>query len=79
MRVCVRLTLKRSVLDPQGEAVKQSLHALGFEGVGDVRVGKLVEIDVAETDRDAARAQVARMCEDLLANTVIEDYSVDVP
>ena len=79
MRVCVSLTLKRSVLDPQGEAVKQSLHALGFAGVDGVRVGKLVEIEVAETDRKAAREQVSRMCEDLLANTVIEDYRVDIP
>ncbi len=78
MRVCVKLTLKRSVLDPQGEAVKQSLHALGFTGVDGVRVGKLVEIDIAETDRDAALAQASRMCEDLLANTVIEDFSLEV-
>jgi len=78
MKARVHVTLKRGVLDPQGEAVRHALASLGFEGVGDVRMGKVIELDLAETDAGAARARVREMCERLLANTVIEDYAVEL-
>jgi len=78
MKARVHVTLKRGVLDPQGEAVRHALGSLGFEGVGDVRMGKVIELDLAETDAGAARARVREMCERLLANTVIEDYAVEL-
>jgi phosphoribosylformylglycinamidine synthase len=78
MKARVHVTLKNGVLDPQGAAVAHSLGALGFEGVNDVRQGKVIELDLAETDTAAAEAKVAEMCEKLLANTVIEDYSVEI-
>ncbi len=70
--------LKDGVLDPQGEAVRHALGNLGFRGVEGVRQGKVIEIDLAERDRDAAEAQVRQMCEKLLANTVIESYSLEL-
>ncbi len=78
MKARVFVTLKNGVLDPQGSAVRRSLGSLGFEGVEKVRQGKVIELDLAETDADKARAQVTEMCEKLLANTVIEDYSVEI-
>ncbi len=78
MKARVHVTLKTGVLDPQGEAVRHSLGALGFEGVGEVRIGKVIELDVSETDRAAAEARVREMCEKLLANTVIENYAVEI-
>jgi len=78
MKARVHVTLKRGVLDPQGEAVRHALASLGFEGVGDVRMGKVIELDLAETDAAVARARVSEMCERLLANTVIEDYAVEL-
>ena len=78
MKARVHVTLKNGVLDPQGAAVAHSLGALGFEGVNDVRQCKVIELDLAETDTAAAEAKVAEMCEKLLANTVIEDYSVEI-
>lgn len=78
MRARVHVTLKRGVLDPQGEAVRHALGSLGFGGVEDVRMGKVIELDLAETDETAARARVREMCEKLLANTVIEDYAVEL-
>ncbi|WGI20710.1 phosphoribosylformylglycinamidine synthase subunit PurS [Amylibacter sp. IMCC11727] len=78
MKARVHVTLKNGVLDPQGAAVAHSLGALGFEGVNDVRQGKVIELDLAETDKAAAEAKVAQMCEKLLANTVIENYSVEI-
>jgi phosphoribosylformylglycinamidine synthase len=78
MKARVHVTLKRGVLDPQGEAVRHALGSLGFEGVGDVRMGKVIELDLAETDAAVARARVSEMCERLLANTVIEDYAVEL-
>jgi phosphoribosylformylglycinamidine synthase subunit PurS len=77
MKVKVHITLKPGVLDPQGTAIGHALGTLGFEGVNGVRQGKYIEIDLAETDPDAARAAVRRMCERLLANTVIENYAID--
>jgi phosphoribosylformylglycinamidine synthase subunit PurS len=74
----VQVTLKRGVLDPQGEAVRHALAALGFDGVGAVRMGKVIELELSGVERDKAEAEVARMCERLLANTVIEDYRVEI-
>jgi phosphoribosylformylglycinamidine synthase len=78
MKARVHVTLKTGVLDPQGEAVRHSLGALGFDGVGEVRIGKVIEIEVAETDPAAAETRVREMCEKLLANTVIENYAVEI-
>lgn len=78
MKAKVHVTLKKGVLDPQGKAIGQALHTLGFPGVGDVRQGKYIELELAETDRDKARASVEDMCRRLLANTVIEDYAVEI-
>jgi len=78
MKARVFVTLKKGVLDPQGAAVRHSLGALGFDGVNKVRQGKVIELDLAETDPEAARTQVTEMCEKLLANTVIEDFSVEL-
>jgi phosphoribosylformylglycinamidine synthase PurS subunit len=78
MRARVEVMLKQGVLDPQGEAVRAALGALGFAGVEAVRQGKLIEIDLASTDRAAAEAEVRAMCDKLLANTVIERYAVEI-
>ena len=77
MRVNVFVTLKPGVLDPQGEAIRHALGTLGFEGVERVRQGKVIALDLAETDPEAARAEAAKMAEALLANTVIEDYRIE--
>jgi phosphoribosylformylglycinamidine synthase subunit PurS len=74
----VQVMLKNGVLDPQGKAIEHSLASLGFSGVDEVRMGKVIEVDVAETDVDKARAQVTEMCEKLLANTVIERYEIQL-
>jgi phosphoribosylformylglycinamidine synthase len=74
----VYVTLKEEVLDPQGDAVRRALTALGFEGVRSVRVGKLIELDIDATDREQAAANLRRMGEQLLANTVIEDFEVEL-
>jgi len=74
----VRITLKGGVLDPQGKAIAQALDRLGFAGVNGVRQGKLIEIDLDEADRDKARATLEAMCVKLLANTVIEDYAIEL-
>ncbi|KPQ17587.1 MAG: phosphoribosylformylglycinamidine synthase subunit PurS [Rhodobacteraceae bacterium HLUCCA09] len=78
MKATVTVMLKEGVLDPQGEAVRAALGTLGFEGVESVRQGKVIELDLAATDRAAAEAEVRRMCEELLANTVIESYRVEL-
>ncbi|MEE9140637.1 MAG: phosphoribosylformylglycinamidine synthase subunit PurS [Alphaproteobacteria bacterium] len=78
MKARVHITLKEGVLDPQGKAIAHALGALGFSGVNQVRQGKYIEIDVDEGDPAAAKANVSRMCEQLLANMVIEDYSVEI-
>jgi phosphoribosylformylglycinamidine synthase len=77
MKLRVFVTLKSGVLDPQGEAIRQALAGLGFEGVEGVRQGKVIELDLAEEDPAKAEAKARQMCEKLLANTVIEDYSVE--
>ena len=78
MKARVHVMLRTGVLDPQGEAVRHALAQLGFEGVESVRQGKVIELELAETDRDKAETRVAEMCEKLLANTVIESYSVEI-
>ena len=78
MRARVTVTLKAGVLDPQGQAITGSLKSLGFAGVGAVRQGKVFDLDLAETDAAAARLTLAAMCEKLLANTVIENYSIEL-
>lgn len=75
MKVKVTVMLKSGVLDPQGEAVRHALGALGFDGVTGVRQGKLIELDVAD---GTTQADVTAMCEKLLANTVIESYSIEM-
>jgi phosphoribosylformylglycinamidine synthase PurS subunit len=74
----VHVTLKPGVLDPQGKAVASALHGLGFDAVQGVRQGKVIEIDLDETCPDSARQEVEQMCEKLLANTVIENYAVEL-
>ena len=74
----VHITLKSGVLDPQGKAIAHALGSLGFAGVDDVRQGKFIEIKLAEQDRGKAEAAVKQMCEKLLANTVIENYTVEL-
>ena len=78
MRARVTVTLKNGVLDPQGQAIQGSLKSLGFAGVGAVRQGKVFDLVLEETDKAAAEANLKAMCEKLLANTVIENYSIDV-
>jgi len=78
MKARVFVTLKNGVLDPQGKAIGHALNNLGFASVGGVRQGKLIEIELAETDADKARADLKEMCEKLLANTVIEKYEIEI-
>lgn len=78
MKARVEIRLRPDVLDPQGKAIGQALGTLGFSGVGDVRQGKLIEIDLDGADKAAAEAQVKAMCERLLANPVIEDYEIEI-
>lgn len=78
MKARVHITLKNGVLDPQGKAVQHALSSLGFEGVRDVRQGKFIELDLAESDHDKARASVEQMCRTLLANQVIENFQVEL-
>jgi len=78
MKARIKITLKNGVLDPQGKAIEGAMKGLGISGVSDVRQGKYVEVDLAESDPDKARAIVERMCKDLLANMVIENYSYEI-
>ena len=78
MKARVTVMLKAGVLDVQGEAVRHALGALGFAGVNGVRQGKVIELDLKATDKAAAEAEVRAMCEKLLANTVIEKYSIEL-
>lgn len=74
----VTVTLKNGVLDPQGKAIEGGLGALGFEGVESVRQGKVFDMSVNASDKKSAEKSIAKMCEKLLANTVIENYSVEI-
>lgn len=78
MKARVYVMLKTGVLDPQGEAVRHALGALGFDGVAGVRQGKVIELVLTTTDKTAAEAEVKEMCEKLLANTVIESYQIEL-
>lgn len=78
MKARIKITLKGGVLDPQGKAIEGALAGLGFTGVNEVRQGKYIEVDLAETDEERARAQVERICKELLANTVIENYAYEL-
>jgi phosphoribosylformylglycinamidine synthase subunit PurS len=78
MKARIKVTLKGGVLDPQGKAIANALSALGFSGIDDVRQGKYIEMRLSETDPDEARAQIERMCRELLANTVIENYEYEL-
>ena len=78
MKATVHVTLKNGVLDPEGKAVQHALENLGFAGVNGVRQGKFIEIDLADADRARAHDRVDAMCRQLLANTVIENYSIDI-
>ena len=78
MRAKVHVFLKPGVLDVEGKAIEGALRGLGFEAVGDVRVGKTIEFDLDGSDRAQAEADVKAMCERLLANTVIQNYRVEV-
>jgi phosphoribosylformylglycinamidine synthase subunit PurS len=78
MKARVHVTLKPGVLDPQGKAIAGALASLGFDGVGEVRQGKVIDLEIAGADRAEARSRVEAMCQQLLANTVIEDYAIDL-
>lgn len=78
MKAKVRVTLKNGVLDPQGKAIENTLSSLGFDGVKDVRQGKYIELELDGGDEAEARKTVEAMCEKLLANTVIENYDIEL-
>ena len=78
MKVKVHVTLKSGVLDPQGQAITGSLKSLGFGGIGDVRQGKVFDIELEGTDRAAAELTLGSICQRLLANTVIENYTIEI-
>ena len=78
MKAKVYITLKAGVLDPQGKATEQALHRLGFKGIREVRQGKIIEIDFDQIDSVQARKDIENMCQKLLSNTVIEDYSIEL-
>ena len=78
MKVQIHISLKNGVLDPQGKAIENSLINLGFDKVENVRQGKFIELEIESEDRDSASKQCNEMCEKLLANLVIEDYSIEI-
>lgn len=78
MKAIVHVMLKSGVLDPQGKAIGHALESLGFDGVGEVRQGKVIELELDASDSRAAEAQVDQMCQRLLANTVIENFTIDI-
>ena len=78
MKAIVNIQLKQGVLDPQGKAVHHALGALGFKDVEDVRIGKQIVLKLDQNDLEKAKAEVKEMCEELLANTVIEDYEIEI-
>jgi phosphoribosylformylglycinamidine synthase len=78
MKARVFVTLKNGVLDPQGKAIGHALNNLGFDSVGEVRQGKVIDVELAERDEAVARARLKEMCEKLLANTVIEKYEFEL-
>ena len=78
MKARVFITLKNGVLDPQGKAIGHALNGLGFGSVGEVRQGKVIDLELSGSDVEAARTDLMAMCEKLLANTVIENYTVEL-
>ncbi len=78
MKARIFVTLKKGVLDPQGKAIGHALHNLGFTSVGEVRQGKMIDIELSESDETKARLDLEKMCEKLLANTVIESYEIEL-
>ncbi len=78
MKARIRITLKNGVLDPQGKAIQNALSALGIAGVEDVRQGKYIEVELSETSEERAKETIERMCKDLLANSVIENYAYEL-
>ena len=78
MKAKIKVTLKSGVLDPQGKAIEGALGSLGFSGVTSVRQGKFFEVELAETDKAKAEVQLKQMCEKLIANTVIENYQIEL-
>ncbi len=76
MKATIYISLKNGVLDPQGKAIENALGQLGFDGVDSVRQGKMIELELTDTDANQARGQLQEMCEKLLANTVIENYDI---
>jgi len=78
MKARVFVTLKNGVLDPQGKAIGHALNGLGFDAVGDVRQGKVIDLELRESDASKAKASLKEMCEKLLANTVIEKYEIEI-
>ncbi|MGE0844962.1 MAG: phosphoribosylformylglycinamidine synthase subunit PurS [Flavobacteriaceae bacterium] len=78
MKARVTVTLKNGVLDPQGKAIEGALASLGFSGIDGVRQGKVFDVELSGTDRKKAEAELSAMCEKLLANTVIENYAVEI-
>lgn len=78
MKAKVYVTLKNGVLDPQGKAIEQSISNLGFDGVSNVKQGKFIELDINETDQKKAAEKVNKICENLLANTVIENFKYEL-
>ncbi|MAB00370.1 MAG: phosphoribosylformylglycinamidine synthase [Stappia sp.] len=78
MKARVTVTLKTGVLDPQGQAIEGGLAALGFSGVESVRQGKVFDVELSSTDSESARTELAAMCDKLLANTVIENYAIEI-
>jgi len=78
MKARVIVTLKNGVLDPQGKAIEGALGGLGFDGIGSVRQGKVFDVELDGSDTSAAKAKLEQMCEKLLANTVIENYAIEI-
>ena len=76
MKATIYISLKNGVLDPQGKAIENALGQLGFDGVDSVRQGKMIELELTDTDANQARGRLQEMCEKLLANTVIENYNI---
>ena len=78
MKAKIHVTLKQGILDPQGKAIEHALDSLGFKNAANVRVGKYMELDLNQTDKTKAETEVRAMCEELLANTIIEEYRYEL-
>ena len=78
MKARIKIMLKNGVLDPQGEAIKHALNNIGFESVTGVRQGKVIELDIEGSDKSQVRSQIENMCKKMLANTVIENFEIEL-